>query len=195
MRDSKDCAPVPLGSGGPLPPADGQHSPRDHEPTGRETSQESIPGQVHAASVEPRTPGSAPRDREGALRWTCPSCGFSQLSEPEECPQCGVILAKLRDQAHSPDQRGDLSVDWEAREETTRATKWIGVIVGLLVCAVLGVLAVKWFSGGGPLLPSDQVGPPRAAGQVRTFTLQTYPHEVIAESSRRPVLLEFYSST
>jgi Ankyrin repeats (3 copies)/Ankyrin repeat len=30
------------------------------------------------------------------LVWKCPSCGNSQISKPEECPQCGVVVAKLK---------------------------------------------------------------------------------------------------
>jgi rubrerythrin len=46
----------------------------------------------HSGDAQKKTPASS--DHKAA--WTCPACGRPQPQEYDECPVCGVIVAKFR---------------------------------------------------------------------------------------------------
>ena len=130
-------------------------------------------------------------ERKVAVVWRCPACGMPQDRAYEECPHCGVVVAKA---ATMSPQRSWSPPPSGYRVESTASDlppRWPIVIISVLALLVVGGLLLKWMSHGRHK-PSFSSSVP-ATGAVQTFTTATFDSEVKEASKSMPVLAMFYA--
>lgn len=139
------------------------------------------------------TPKQKPRnpERDVPITWRCPACGTPQTRAYEECPHCGVIVAKaaaMRRQGHPHPQ----SYSFETRDaDSGGSTRWPVIIVSIFAFLVVGGAILKWSSHKGTKA-SISAAPP-TPGSVRSFTTTNFEREVKDASKTMPVLIMFYA--
>lgn len=81
-------------------------------------------------------------------QWQCPSCHATQDSEKEECPVCGIVVAKF---TARPDDGPSLAFGGAPlpHAESKAVPKWVSAVVSLVILAAVGVTAA-WL-----LLPAE----------------------------------------
>lgn len=157
---------------------------------------------------DPRHQPSPPPGPQKRCEWICPACGLRQSQQYDECPKCGIVVAKL----DTLGQAGPYGTIWADRsikeKEPVSSTGWGIVAIGVAALIIVGIAMFKWSSPGkDPAGISESTGGvskrpttvPGAAkyetGFVKDFTVQSFEHEVVAASRECPVLVEFYSDT
>ncbi len=139
------------------------------------------------------TPKQEPKrpELEVPITWRCPACGTPQTRVYEECPHCGVIVAKvsamsLQGRPHPQ------SYNYETHEaDSGLSTRWPVIIVSILAFLVVGGAILKWSSHK---RTKASIGTSASIpGSVRSFTTTNFEREVKDASKTMPVLIMFYA--
>ncbi len=146
--------------------------------------------ELHSSTPEPGKEPDVSKS-EGLITWRCPVCGTPQTRTFEECPQCGVIVAKasgtsLQGHPHPQAQQHD-ALD----NGSGLSNRWAVVIVSIIAFLVIGGIVLKW-SSHKATQPSISTAP-AGSGGVHTFTTANFEREVKDASNTMPVLIMFYA--
>jgi len=104
------------------------------------------------APKEPEPPTAAPTPRadpkptrpQVSVTWRCPSCGTPQTRAYDECPHCGVIVAKVSAMQHAPGPPLPASFSRESRQDDSGAGRRAVVVVfTIVVLVVVGGVLLK----------------------------------------------------
>lgn len=129
--------------------------------------------------------------REAPITWRCPACGEPQARAYEECPHCGVIVAKFSAmtlQGHTYPQ----THNYETHDaEASFSKRWPIIVLSILIFLVVGGAILKWSSHKGtkPSISASASTP----GSVLSFTTTNFEREVKEASKTMPVLIMFYA--
>ncbi len=126
------------------------------------------------------------------IRWRCPACGTPQTRAYEECPQCGVIVAKASAMSLPPGHPESQSRHDSTHESAPGlSNRWAVVIVSVLAFLVVGGILLTWSSHKAtqPSISATAAG----SGSVHTFTTANFERDVKDTSNNMPVLITFYA--
>jgi hypothetical protein len=128
---------------------------------------------------------------EDPIPWRCPACGRPQTRVYEECPHCGVILAKfsaMASQGHVHPKPPHYNAN---DSDAKRSFRWPIIILSISAFLVVGGAILKRFSHK-QIKESDSAFVPMP-GAVRNFTTANFEREVKEVSKKTPVLVTFYA--
>ncbi len=124
------------------------------------------------------------------VTWTCPACRTTQDRVYDECPHCGVVVAKIASMG-PPRYSHERSFRYEDHDDSDGSKWWPAIIIGVFALLTVGVVIIKWsFHKPTKHLTSVSTA---AVGEVRTFTKANFEREVKGASRSRPVLVMFHA--
>jgi hypothetical protein len=139
-------------------------------------------------------PSSEPKHArpEAPMTWRCPGCDMPQTRAYDECPHCGIIVAKalaMRSQGYR-EQRSSAyeTPDSDAGGSTRRPA----IIFCIVVFLVIGGSILTW-SAHKRTKPITGVSVASTSGSVRNFTVTNFEREVKDVSRTMPVLVMFHA--
>lgn len=110
--------------------------------------------------TNPRSQPSAVQAQHMPHEWTCPACGLRQAQQYDECPKCGIVVAKLSAAPQAGPYAARLAERWPKEKESASGTGW-GITVGLVAIIIVGIAIFKWSPpANGP------AGAPESAGAI-----------------------------
>jgi hypothetical protein len=149
--------------------------------------------ELHSAYQRYAALSASRTHREGAS-WTCPACGFPQPNAVEECPRCGIVVAKFSDGARVDARCKSIRATWQNETASTKKSSWVTVAATVFLCLIAGGALLMWTSGHRQENTKIAQAPTQDAAGLKTFTYDNLQQEVVAVSRNRPVIVEFYSS-
>jgi hypothetical protein len=96
-----------------------------------------------AVTQEELCKGTSAPEKIVDVAWKCPACGKPQTRQYNECPDCGIIVAKFRKNAAKEETNGfqESTILEEQNEQEGRSSSLKGFLVsGQLVNFICGVL-------------------------------------------------------
>jgi hypothetical protein len=112
----------------------------------------------------------------------------------EECPRCGIVVAKFSDSTRVDARRKPIRATWQKETPSTKKNSWMTIAATAFLCLIVGGALLAWISGHRQEETKIAQAPTEDAVGLKTFTYDNLPHEVVAVSRNRPVIVEFYSS-
>jgi hypothetical protein len=113
---------------------------------------------------------------EVPITWRCPACGAPQTRAYEECPHCGVIVAKasaMRLQGHPHPQSHNYQTH---AADSGLPNRWPVIIVSILAFLLVGGAILKWSS---PKRTKASISTPASSsGSVRSFTTTNFERKL-----------------
>ena len=95
------------------------------------------------------------RDASPEKKWQCPACSRWQSKAYEECPSCGIVVAKfVSGQADDVRPSGPARTLEEVPAATIAGTNWRMVVAVAVVLAILGYGIIRWIDFGGKSSPT-----------------------------------------
>jgi hypothetical protein len=124
----------------------------------------------------------------------CPACGYTQSDIMDECPSCGIVLARLGHRQRLSGEQKSIRTNWEEQTHHGKGKTWVAIAATVFLCLILGIALIKWTTGQRP--PEEKVaqGQPQGATTLKKFTYDKLQQEVVDVSRKEPVLIEFYAS-
>lgn len=126
---------------------------------------------IKSRSGRATTDGRSSEELSGVTQWQCPSCRAPQASEMEECPVCGILVAKFLARQESDKSLG-VAAKNIPQAESSRSRKWGAAVARVVVLVAVG-LAAAWFL----LRPEPE--PPAATSEKPwgSVTRQAHPNK------------------
>jgi hypothetical protein len=128
---------------------------------------------------------------EVPLSWRCPSCGTPQTRAYEECPHCGVIVAKFSAMSLERHPHGQSHDHRIHAADSGLPARWPIIAAAILAFLVVGVATLKWSSNK---RTKASIGTSASIpGSVRSFAATSFEQEVREASKTMPVLVMFHA--
>ncbi len=105
---------------------------------------------VGGSPPEHTTPATqVPRDPAPRMVWQCPACSCRQPQACEECPSCGIVVAKFTANQPNESSRSDATRFLAEAPAVSESSSWVAgwvssVLVSVVALSILGYAIMKW---------------------------------------------------
>ncbi len=92
------------------------------------------------------SPSQAPMKRPPAAGWRCPACNAFQPAEMQECPACGIVVARFVERQGETEHAAKIAPRFSRDAEPRGGKGWGSFILSVVVLALIGGALLIWSS-------------------------------------------------
>lgn len=86
----------------------------------------------------------APHEPPAPAQWRCPACNAPQPVEMDECPACGVVVARFIERREQRDHAASIAPRFTRDAEPGGGRGWTSFILSIVVLALIGGALLIW---------------------------------------------------